>query len=142
MKKWLEYLVSVLFSNRKCRGLSPWLGRPWLLQLMVNQGAWGGGSSSELGLAGHSGAWELASRGRTERGEHGDPDLGLTGALATVERRCDGGDEWWGLELSVRATKGASELKREGKRDGEGQRCSSPFIGTGGRRRWEGKAAE
>jgi hypothetical protein len=51
MEKWLEYLVSELFSNRKCRGLGPWLGRPRLLRLTVNQGAWGGGSSSELGLA-------------------------------------------------------------------------------------------
>jgi hypothetical protein len=25
MKKWLEYRVSELFSNRKCRGLGPWL---------------------------------------------------------------------------------------------------------------------
>jgi hypothetical protein len=50
MKKWLEYLVFELFSNRKCRGLNPWLGRPRLLQLTVNQGARGSGSSSELGL--------------------------------------------------------------------------------------------
>jgi hypothetical protein len=50
MKKWLEYLVSELFSNRKCRGHGPWLGRPRLLQLTVNQGARGGGSSLELGL--------------------------------------------------------------------------------------------
>jgi hypothetical protein len=51
MKKWLEYLVSELFSNRKYRGLGPWLGRPRLLRFTVNQGAWGGSSSSELGLA-------------------------------------------------------------------------------------------
>jgi hypothetical protein len=50
MKKWLEYVVSELFSNRNCRGLGPWLGRPWLLRLTVNQGERGGGSSSELGL--------------------------------------------------------------------------------------------
>jgi hypothetical protein len=50
MKKCLEYLVSELFSNRKCCGLRPWLGRPRLLWLTVNKGARGGGSSSELGL--------------------------------------------------------------------------------------------
>jgi hypothetical protein len=50
MKKWLEYLVSKLFSNRKCRGFSPWLGRLWLLWLTVNQGARGSGISSELVL--------------------------------------------------------------------------------------------
>jgi hypothetical protein len=50
MKMWLEYLVSKLISNRRCRGLGPWLDRPRLLQLTVNKGARGGGSSSELGL--------------------------------------------------------------------------------------------
>jgi hypothetical protein len=39
MKKWLEYLIPELFSNRKCHGLGPWLvdqrrggrstGPPW-----------------------------------------------------------------------------------------------------------------
>jgi hypothetical protein len=39
MKKWLEYSIPELFSNRKCHGLSPWLvdqcrggqstGPPW-----------------------------------------------------------------------------------------------------------------
>jgi hypothetical protein len=51
MKKWLEYLVSELFSNRNCRGLGPWLSIPWLLWPIVNQGARGGGSLSELGIA-------------------------------------------------------------------------------------------
>jgi hypothetical protein len=37
-----------------------------------------------------------------------------------VERRHDGGDKQWGLELNVRATEGVMELKREGKRGGEG----------------------
>jgi hypothetical protein len=46
MKMWLEYLVSELFSNRKCRGL----GRSRLLRLTVNQGARGCGSSLKLGL--------------------------------------------------------------------------------------------
>jgi hypothetical protein len=71
-----------------------------------------------------------------ERGEHGDPDSGLTRARAAVERRHDVGDERRGLELSARATKGVRELKRERKRGGEGRGCSSPFIWPGGR--WPG----
>jgi hypothetical protein len=51
MKKWLEYLVFELLSNRKCRGLGPWLSKPQLLWLTVNKGAQGGGSSLEVGLA-------------------------------------------------------------------------------------------
>jgi hypothetical protein len=45
-----------------------------------------------------------------------------------VERRHNGGDERWWLELNVRVKEGARELEREGKRGGEGQGCSSPFY--------------
>jgi hypothetical protein len=114
MKKWLEYVVSELFSNRKCRGLGPWLG------------AW---------PHCHSRAWELTSGGTTERRGHRDPGSGLTGARAVVESWRDRGNERRGLELGASATEGARELKREGKRGGEGRGCSSPFIGPGGRRR-------
>jgi hypothetical protein len=76
MKKWLEYLISELFSNRKCHGLCPWLGRPRLLWLMVNE------------------SMGSRQRGRNrERGEHGDPGSGLTRAQVAMERRRDGGDE-------------------------------------------------
>jgi hypothetical protein len=138
MKKWLEYLVSELFSNRKYRGLGPWLGRPRLLRLTVNQGARGGSSSSELGLAATPEHRSSPTGVQTNRGEHGDPGSGLTGAQAVVEWRRDGGDEWWGLELGVRVMEGTMELKREGKRGGEGRGCSSPFIGSRERRRWPG----
>jgi hypothetical protein len=87
---------------------------------------------------GHSGARGLAAEGAVERGEHGDPGSGLTKARAAVERWCDGGDERWRLELGVRAKESARELEREGKRGGEGWGCYSPFIGSGGRRRWPG----
>jgi hypothetical protein len=46
---------------------------------------------------GHTGAQELTGGGGTERGEDGDPDSGLTGARAAVERRHNGGDERRGL---------------------------------------------
>jgi hypothetical protein len=55
-----------------------------------------------------------------------------------VERRRDGGDERQGLELDTRVTEGARELKRERKKGGEGQGCSLPFVGLGGRQRWPG----
>jgi hypothetical protein len=84
--------------------------------------------------------------GLTATPEHGSSPVvvqqreGNTGipARVVVERRRDRGDEWRGLELSVRAMEGTRELKREGKRGGEGRGCSSPFIGPGGRRRWPG----
>jgi hypothetical protein len=62
-----------------------------------------------------------------------DPGSGLTEARAAVERRCNRGDKWRRLELSARTKEGARGLEREGKRDGEGRECSSPFIEPGGR---------
>jgi hypothetical protein len=56
----------------------------------------------------------------------------LTGAQAASERRCDGGKEWRGLELGARVKEGVRELRREGKRGGEGRGCSSLFIGAEG----------
>jgi hypothetical protein len=82
--------------------------------------------------------WNVGARRWGHNRERGnrDPGSGLTGAQAAVERRCDGGDERWWLDLSVRVKEGARELEREGKRGSEGWGCSSPFIGPGGRRRW------
>jgi hypothetical protein len=55
MKKWLEYSIPELFSNRKCHGLGPWLmdqrrggrsmGPPWTPPVAD------GKSKPELGLA-------------------------------------------------------------------------------------------
>jgi hypothetical protein len=55
MKKWLEYSIPELFSNRKCHGLGPWLvdqrrggrytGPPWTPPVADSK------SSPELGLA-------------------------------------------------------------------------------------------
>jgi hypothetical protein len=56
----------------------------------------------------------------------------LTRARAAVERRHDEGKDRRWLELSVRAKEVTRELEREGKRGGEGQGCSSPFIGAEG----------
>jgi hypothetical protein len=56
----------------------------------------------------------------------------LTGAQAVAERWHDGGEGQWQLELGTRAKEGARELRREGKRGGEGWGCSSPFLGVEG----------
>jgi hypothetical protein len=69
-----------------------------------------------------------AGGGTTGRGEHGDPSSGVTEAWATVERRRDGGNKRQRLELGARVKEGARELKREGKRGGEGWGCSLPFY--------------
>jgi hypothetical protein len=70
MKKWLEYLIPKLFSNRKCHGLGPWLvhqrrggrsmGQPW-----THGGADTGHGSALIG------AWPLASA------EHGSLPAGV-----------------------------------------------------------------
>jgi hypothetical protein len=44
----------------------------------------------------------------------------LTRAQAAMKRRRDGGKEWQRLELVTRAKEGVKELRREGKRGGEG----------------------
>jgi hypothetical protein len=43
--------------------------------------------------SGHSGARELTGEGAKERGEHGEPVSGLTGARVAVWRPGDGGGE-------------------------------------------------
>jgi hypothetical protein len=96
MKKWLEYLVSELFSNRKCRGLGPWLGRPRLLWLMVNQGARGGGSSSEIGLVATLKHGSSPAGPQQREGKHGisapaSPGLGRRWRGDTMEATNGGG---------------------------------------------------
>jgi hypothetical protein len=120
-----------------------WRGIIFQWENLVDQvhDAWTGGAAQV-----HGGPrWHLArawppatlehgssSTGAQQRGEHGDPSSGLTGARMVMERQRDGGDEWQQLELSVRAKEGAKELRREGERGGEGRGCSSPFIGAEG----------
>jgi hypothetical protein len=48
----------------------------------------------------------------------------LTEAQATAKRQRDGGKEQWQLELIARVKEGVKELRREGKRGGEGQGLS------------------
>jgi hypothetical protein len=56
----------------------------------------------------------------------------LTGARAATKRRHDGGEERRWLELITRAKEDARELRREGKRCGEGWGALRPFIGAEG----------
>jgi hypothetical protein len=85
MKKWLEYLIPELFSNRKCHELGPWLvdqrrggrstGPPWTPPMADGKG------SSELGLAaalGHGGSprgWRRDGHDAARSGDH-SPELG------------------------------------------------------------------
>jgi hypothetical protein len=55
-----------------------------------------------------------------------------------VERRCDGEEDQWWLELAVRVKEGARELGSEGERDGEGRGCSGIYIGGRGTGRGNG----
>jgi hypothetical protein len=80
MKKWLEYLISELFSNRKCQGLGPWLvdqrrggrstGPSWTPPVAD------GKSSPELSLAaapGHGGSprgWRRDGHDAARPGDH------------------------------------------------------------------------
>jgi hypothetical protein len=79
-EKWLEYLISELFSNRKCHGLGPWFvdqrrggwstGPPWISPVA------NGKSSPELGLAGtpgHGGSprgWRWNGHNAARPGDH------------------------------------------------------------------------
>jgi hypothetical protein len=85
MKKWLEYSIPELFSNRKCHGLGPWLvdqrrggrstGPPWTPLVADGKG------SPELGLAaapGHRGSprgWRRDGHDAARPGDH-SPELG------------------------------------------------------------------
>jgi hypothetical protein len=80
MKKWLEYLIPELFSNRKCHGLGAWLvdqlrggrstGPPWTPPVADGKG------SPELGLAaalGHGGSlrgWRRDGHDAVQPGDH------------------------------------------------------------------------
>jgi hypothetical protein len=82
-----DYLVFELFSNRKCHGLSPWLGRPRLLQLTFNQGARGDGGSSELGLTAAPEDSSVPAVVRQREGNTGIPARASSG----LRRRWRGG---------------------------------------------------
>jgi hypothetical protein len=122
MKKWMKYMVSELFSNRKCCGLVPWLGRPRLLWLTVNQGAWGGSSTSELGLVVTS--------------EHGSSPAGAqqregnTGILA----RDSPGRRWWWRGGATEAMNGGglSSMRGRPKARGRSRQKGKGAVRVGG----------
>jgi hypothetical protein len=59
----------------------------------------------------HSGAQKLAGGGTTERGEHGEPSSGLTGAQAAVWRPGNGGE----MATKRKLSNGGSRALEEGK---------------------------
>jgi hypothetical protein len=110
-EKWLGYLISELISNRKCRGLGPWLvdqrrggrstGPPWPTARLA--GAW---------PSGRSGPRRLAARVETGRVQRGATGRLLTRARTTVRRRraSDGGSAG---ERARRGSAGEQEKARE-----------------------------
>jgi hypothetical protein len=65
------------------------------------------------------GAWRVGARAcwcSPAAAEEDEPDEALSEGCSSAERRRDGGEEWWQLELSVRAKEGAMGLRTEGKR--------------------------
>jgi hypothetical protein len=80
------------------------------------------GSSGALPVCGAQ-VLGLIGGGEGGRAGQGSAEDVLIGARAVAEKRRDGGEEWRWLELSAR------ELRRDGKRGGEGRGCSSPFLG-------------
>jgi hypothetical protein len=62
MKKWLEYLVFELFSNRKWHGLDPWLMDQHRAQSMLDQPQWPAMELTGPRPSGCSGTWRLAVR--------------------------------------------------------------------------------
>jgi hypothetical protein len=80
----------------------------------------------------HSEAWEPARGGRKERGEHGGPFAGLTGAQAAVWRSSNGDEVAAVKELIGRGAHARREGKKRRGRCGEKRRGSHPFIRVGG----------
>jgi hypothetical protein len=60
---------------------------------------------------GHSGAWKLTGGGTTERGEHGEPSSGLTGAQAAMWRPGDGGE----MTAERKLGNGGAQASKEGE---------------------------
>jgi hypothetical protein len=75
--------------------------------------------------------------------EEDEPDEAVPlGCSSEHERRRRGGvteaKNGGGLSSTRGRRKARGSSGERGKRGGEGQGCSSPFIGSGGRRRWPG----
>jgi hypothetical protein len=106
---------SDLFSNGKPGGPGPRrVDRAARLESTVDRG--GAEKRARWRL---DDAWCVGARGcrcSPAVAEEDEPDEALPEGCSSAERRRDGGEEWWRLELSVRVKEGARELGTEGKR--------------------------
>jgi hypothetical protein len=93
-------------------------------------------ANTGTGHARRCGPPKLPGEGLGGRGRQGEADEGHTRALAVAERRHDGNEDRWLLELGASAEESERELGNEGKRCGVVWGWSSPFIGV--RERWVG----
>jgi hypothetical protein len=90
MKKWLEYLVFELFSNRKCYRLGPWLVDQRRAWSMVDQPPCLAVELNRARPSDRSGPrWPAARWGKG--GPHGDSILRCSKAWTTTRRRHTGG---------------------------------------------------
>jgi hypothetical protein len=91
MKKWLEYSVFELFSNRKCHGLGPWLMDQHRARSMVDRPPWPVVVLTRARPSGRSGPRWLAARWGKEGGCHGESILASTEAWKAARRWRTGG---------------------------------------------------
>jgi hypothetical protein len=107
MKKWLEYLVSELFSNRKWCGLGPWLVDHRRARCMVDRPPWPEVELTGARPSGCFGPQLLASRWGKEGGCHGDSILPSTESWKAARRRQTSGGTlaWKGDGVGMVGTK-------------------------------------
>jgi hypothetical protein len=108
------------------------LGPPWTDGGADRGGAGARRRAHQSSASGCSSAPKLTGGGATERGEHGELGLGLTGARAASRRTGVGGEGSAASMLGERAAQAWREGKRSGERCGETRWGCSPFIGGRG----------
>jgi hypothetical protein len=91
MKKWLEYSISKLFSNRKWHGLGPLLVDQRRARSMEERQPWLAMELTGAQPSGHSGPWRLAARWGKEGGRHEESNLANTEAWKAARRQRTGG---------------------------------------------------
>jgi hypothetical protein len=90
MKKWLEYSVFKLFSNRKWHGLSPWLMDQRRAWSMVDRPPWTTVELTGAQPSGRFGPWGIAARWG-KGGRHRESNLANIEARKAVRRWRTGG---------------------------------------------------
>jgi hypothetical protein len=87
MKKWLEYSIFELFSNRKWHGLGPWLVDQRRARSMVDRPPWPAVELTGAWPSGCSGPRRLVVRWGKEGARHGESNLANIEAWKVARRR-------------------------------------------------------